>query len=60
MIARVPSGVTKRRRTPVLVIVVAWVLTWLYVRWANMHYDESIRGLRPAVPGTPKGVEGRP
>ena len=22
-----------------LVIVAAWVLTWIYVRWANTHYD---------------------
>jgi uncharacterized membrane protein (DUF485 family) len=29
-----------------LVIVVAWVLTWIYVRWANTHYDNSVRGLR--------------
>lgn len=29
-----------------LVIVVAWVLTWIYVRWANRHYDASVRGLR--------------
>jgi uncharacterized membrane protein (DUF485 family) len=29
-----------------LVIVFAWVLTWIYIRWANAHYDASIRGLR--------------
>ena len=29
-----------------LVIVVAWVLTWAYVRWANVHYDASVEGLR--------------
>jgi uncharacterized membrane protein (DUF485 family) len=29
-----------------LVILVAWVLTWIYVRWANGHYDASIRELR--------------
>jgi uncharacterized membrane protein (DUF485 family) len=29
-----------------LVIVVAWALTWIYIRWANTHYDASIRGLR--------------
>jgi uncharacterized membrane protein (DUF485 family) len=29
-----------------LVIVVAWVLTWIYVRWANTHYDASLRTLR--------------
>lgn len=30
----------------VAVIVAAWVLTWIYVRWANTHYDASLRGLR--------------
>ena len=29
-----------------LVIIVAWVLTWIYVRWANTHYDASLRELR--------------
>jgi uncharacterized membrane protein (DUF485 family) len=30
----------------VLVIAAAWVLIWVYVRWANTHYDASLRGLR--------------
>lgn len=29
-----------------LVIVVAWALTWIYVRWANTHYDASLHRLR--------------
>jgi uncharacterized membrane protein (DUF485 family) len=29
-----------------LVILTAWVLTWIYVRWANTHYDTAIEGLR--------------
>ena len=28
------------------VIIAAWVLTWVYVRWANTHYDAHVRGLR--------------
>ena len=24
-----------------LVIVAAWVLIWIYVRWANAHYDRD-------------------
>ena len=24
-----------------LVIVVSWLLTWVYVRWANTHYDPA-------------------
>ena len=30
----------------VLVIVTAWVLIWIYVRWANRHYDATVRSLR--------------
>ena len=29
-----------------LVIVVSWVLTWVYVRWANTHYDAGMDELR--------------
>ena len=29
-----------------LVIVAAWLLTWVYVRWANVHYDPALRALR--------------
>ena len=29
-----------------LVIVAAWVLIWIYVRWANTHYDTGIAALR--------------
>ena len=28
-----------------LVIVVSWVLTWVYVRWANSVYDPAVRTL---------------
>ncbi len=32
-----------------LVIVIAWLLTWAYVRWANVHYDTQIDRLhRPS------------
>ncbi len=30
----------------VSVILVAWVLTVVYVHWANTHYDASLRKLR--------------
>lgn len=30
----------------VLVIVAAWALVWIYVRWANRHYDPAVRALR--------------
>jgi len=29
-----------------LVIVAAWILVWLYVRWANDHYDKTVASLR--------------
>ena len=29
-----------------LLIVAAWVLIWIYVRWANAHYDAGIAALR--------------
>ena len=32
-----------------LVIVAAWALIWVYVRWANRHYDTAIANLRKDV-----------
>jgi uncharacterized membrane protein (DUF485 family) len=29
-----------------LVIVAAWVFIWIYVRWANNHYDAKIEALK--------------
>jgi uncharacterized membrane protein (DUF485 family) len=29
-----------------LVIVAAWVTIWVYVRWANQHYDARIAALK--------------
>ena len=31
-----------------LVIVAAWVLIWIYVRWANRHYDVAVDAYRRA------------
>ena len=28
-----------------LVIVASWLLTWIYVRWANSHYDTAVAQL---------------
>ena len=33
-----------------LVIVSAWVLIWIYVRWANSHYDDTVKSLREPKP----------
>lgn len=35
-----------------LVIVSAWLLIWIYVRWANGHYDRTVASLR-GVAGAP-------
>lgn len=29
-----------------LVIVASWLLTWVYVRWANRHYDPQLKQLQ--------------
>jgi uncharacterized membrane protein (DUF485 family) len=29
-----------------LVILASWLLTWVYVRWANQHYDSALDRLR--------------
>ncbi len=33
-----------------LVIVSAWALIWVYVRWANRHYDATVASLRGTRP----------
>ena len=30
----------------VLVIAAAWILIWVYVRWANTHYDAAVAAMR--------------
>ena len=32
-----------------LVIVISWILTWIYVRWANTHYDREVSRIRGEV-----------
>jgi uncharacterized membrane protein (DUF485 family) len=27
------------------VIVISWLLTWIYVRWANAHYDTALEAI---------------
>jgi uncharacterized membrane protein (DUF485 family) len=29
-----------------LVIVASWLLTWIYVRWANANYDTALEQIR--------------
>jgi len=43
---RVATGLSLGMLMGVSVILVAWVLIWVYVRWANTHYDAALRRLR--------------
>jgi uncharacterized membrane protein (DUF485 family) len=43
---RVAIGLSLGMLLGAMVIVAAWVLTWIYVRWANTHYDAAIEGMR--------------
>lgn len=43
---RVTSGLSLGIALGVFVIVVSWILTWVYVRWANRHYDARLEELR--------------
>ncbi|MEP7326943.1 MAG: DUF485 domain-containing protein [Gemmatimonadota bacterium] len=29
-----------------LVIVASWLMTWIYMRWANRHYDPVLKQLK--------------
>src|SRR5438874_2439213 len=42
----VTAGLTLGILLGVLVIASAWLLTWIYVRWANLHYDPALRAVR--------------
>ncbi len=35
-----------------LVILTAWALIWIYVRWANSHYDDTVRSLKDGSRGS--------
>jgi uncharacterized membrane protein (DUF485 family) len=43
---RVTTGLSLGMLMGASVILVAWVLIWIYVRWANTHYDAALRKLR--------------
>jgi uncharacterized membrane protein (DUF485 family) len=42
----VTPGLTLGILLGVLVILSAWLLTWIYVRWANDHYDVELAKLQ--------------
>ena len=43
---RLAPGLTVGIVLGALVIVVSWLLTAVYVRWANRHYDRHLDALR--------------
>jgi uncharacterized membrane protein (DUF485 family) len=45
---RVMPGLSLGILLGALVIVASWILTWVYVRWANQHYDPHLADLRKA------------
>ena len=42
---RVAPGLSVGILLGVIVIVGSWLLTWVYVRWANKHYDQAVKEL---------------
>jgi uncharacterized membrane protein (DUF485 family) len=46
----VVPGLSRGTLLGALVIVAAWALIWIYVRWANSHYDEAVASLRARRP----------
>src|SRR5689334_10203087 len=44
----VAPGLTLGILLGALVIVVSWLLTYGYVRWANTHYDPALRAIESA------------
>ena len=45
----VTPGLTVGILLGALVIVVSWLLTYGYVRWANTHYDAALRELNAST-----------
>ncbi len=46
---RVTEGLSLGVLLGALVIVAAWLLTWVYVRWANLVYDPMVAEQRAAL-----------
>ena len=42
---QVVPGLTLGILLGALVIVISWLLTWVYVRWAATHYDPRVEAL---------------
>lgn len=49
---RIGTGLSLGIVLGALVIVASWVLTWIYVRWTNTHYDVALRAIGDREGGT--------
>ena len=47
---RIGAGLSLGIVLGALVIVVSWLLTWFYVRWANTHYDAELKAIGEVKP----------
>ena len=47
---RITNGLSLGILLGALVIVASWLLTWIYVRWANAHYDTAIKAMGGSKP----------
>lgn len=45
---RIGSGLSLGILLGAMVIIVSWLLTWFYVRWANAHYDTELKSINEA------------
>lgn len=55
----VAPGLTLGILLGALVIVISWLLTYAYVRWANLHYDPELQALQAAAGGGQSRESGR-
>jgi uncharacterized membrane protein (DUF485 family) len=53
---RVASGLSLGVLLGALVIVSAWLLTWIYVRWANSVYDRMVEAQRGRGAAKPRAT----
>lgn len=47
MAVQIIPGVSVGILLGALVIVAAWITTWIYVSWANTHFDSKVKGGQP-------------
>jgi len=46
---KISSGLTLGLPIGLGIIILAWVLTGVYVRWANNHYDKKVEELKKKI-----------